>query len=224
LARALGEPAERIQALLGEIRAEHEKPEHGVFVRYVRGGYQMRTKPEHHEDLQELLRELRPRAPLSLPALQTLAIIAYKQPVSAPEIQAIRRVEGAGVLQTLLKRKLIAPAGRKPGGGHALLYRTTPPVSDRFRSERSRRAAGPGGVRRTPRAVRGDRFFSQWNVNHSRSPSAAKSSARAAAKIASASPVTARLAPAAKMMTRPHSGTVKQQSVQNSKNQDIFLG
>ena len=126
LARALGEPAERIQALLGEIRAEHEKPEHGVFVRYVRGGYQMRTKPEHHEDLQELLRELRPRAPLSLPALQTLAIIAYKQPVSAPEIQAIRRVEDAGVLQTLLKRKLIAPAGRKPGGGHALLYQTTP--------------------------------------------------------------------------------------------------
>lgn len=68
---------------------------------------------------------MRPRAPLSLPALQTLAIIAYKQPISAPEIQAIRRVEGAGVLATLLKRKLIAPAGCQNETGHALLYKTT---------------------------------------------------------------------------------------------------
>jgi segregation and condensation protein B len=125
LARALRAPEEHIQRLIEQILAEHEKPEHGVFVRLVRGGYQMRTKPEHHEDLKELLRELRPRAPLSTPALQTLAIIAHKQPISAPDIQAIRRVEGAGVLQTLLKRKLIAPAGRKEDGGHALLYQTT---------------------------------------------------------------------------------------------------
>jgi segregation and condensation protein B len=125
LARALRESEEDIQHLIEEIIAEHEKPQHGVFVRSVRGGYQMGTKPEHHEDLKELLRGLRPRAPLSLRALQTLAIIAYKQPVSAPEIQPIRRVEGAGVLQTLLKRKLIAPAGRKNDGGHALLYKTT---------------------------------------------------------------------------------------------------
>ena len=64
------------------------------------------------------------RAPLSRPALETLAVIAYKQPISAPEIQKIRRVEGSGVLQTLLKRKLIARAGHGPEG-RAQLYRTT---------------------------------------------------------------------------------------------------
>jgi len=125
LARALQEPTELVERWMEEIIAEHEKPKHGVFIRKIGSGYQMRTKPEHHEELQEVLRGLRPHAPLSLPALQTLAIIAYKQPISAPDIQAIRRVEGAGVLVTLLKRKLIACAGRKNKPGHALLYKTT---------------------------------------------------------------------------------------------------
>ncbi len=105
--------------------ADYRKPEHGIFVRPVRGGYQMATKPEHGADLSALLRGLRPRTPLSRPALETLAIIAYKQPISAPQIQAIRRVEGAGVLQTLLKRKLIATSGRGQDERHALLYKTT---------------------------------------------------------------------------------------------------
>jgi segregation and condensation protein B len=104
---------------------DYSQPEHGIFVRSVRGGYQMATKLEHAADLNELLRGLRARAPLSRPALETLAIIAYKQPISAPQIQAIRRVEGAGVLQTLLKRKLIAPSGRRKDERHALLYKTT---------------------------------------------------------------------------------------------------
>ncbi len=125
LARALEEPDELVERWIQEMVAEHEKPEHGVVIRKIGSGYQMRTKPEHHEGLKEVLRGLRPRAPLSLPALQTLAIIAYKQPISAPQIQSIRRVEGAGVLATLLKRKLIAPAGRKNDTGHALLYKTT---------------------------------------------------------------------------------------------------
>ncbi len=125
LARALEEPNELVERSIAEMVAEQERPEHGVFIRKIGAGYQMRTKPEHHEELKEVLRSLRPRAPLSLPALQTLAIIAYKQPISAPEIQAIRRVEGAGVLATLLKRKLIAPASRQNDTGHALLYKTT---------------------------------------------------------------------------------------------------
>ncbi len=125
LARALGEPEADIQRLLENLAAEYNKPEHGIFVRPVRGGYQFATKPEHGAALSELLRGLRPRAPLSRPALETLAIIAYKQPISAGAIQAIRRVEGAGVLQTLLKRKLIAPAGRRQDERHALLYKTT---------------------------------------------------------------------------------------------------
>lgn len=125
LARALEEPDELVEGIIAEIVAEQERPEHGVFLRKIGNGYQMRTKPEHHDELKEVLRSLLPRTPLSLPALQTLAIIAYKQPISAPEIQAIRRVEGAGVLATLLKRKLIAPAGRQNETGHALLYKTT---------------------------------------------------------------------------------------------------
>ena len=125
LSRSLGEPEAHVHGLLEELAAEYRQPEHGIFVRPVRGGFQMATKPEHDADLKELLRGFRPRAPLSRPALETLAIIAYKQPISAPQIQAIRRVEGAGVLQTLLRRKLIAPSGRKQDERHALLYRTT---------------------------------------------------------------------------------------------------
>lgn len=114
-----------MQQMFDALAAEYNTAGHGVFLRYTRGGYRMSTKPEHAEALHELLRGLRPREPLSMPALQTLAIIAYRRPISAPEIQAIRRVEGAGVLDTLLKRNLIAPAGYKPEG-RALLYRTTP--------------------------------------------------------------------------------------------------
>ena len=126
LGRALRQTDEAVQHAIDEIIGEHSRPEHGVCVRKVGTGYQMTTKPEHQDTLRDILRGLRPRAPLSLPALQTLAIIAYKQPVSAHQIQMIRRVKGSGVLQTLLKRKLIAHAGRKKEDGHALLYRTTP--------------------------------------------------------------------------------------------------
>jgi segregation and condensation protein B len=125
LARALRQEESRIASAIERIIAEHNKPEHGVFVRQVRGGYQVGSKPELDQALRQSLRGLRPRAPLSLAALQTLAIIAYRQPISAPEIQRIRRVEGAGVLDTLLRRKLIAPAGHKPDR-RALLYKTTP--------------------------------------------------------------------------------------------------
>ena len=125
LAQALGESEEQIEHLLEEINTQYQEPEHGIFLRKTAGGYQLATKPEHHKNLTAVVHGLRPRLSLSLPALQTLAIIAYKQPISAPEIQAIRRVEGAGVLQTLLKRKLIAPAGYRNDAGQALLYKTT---------------------------------------------------------------------------------------------------
>ena len=125
LARALGESEEQIEHLIEQISSKYQEPEHGLFLRKTGSGYRFATKPEHHKNLTEVVRGLGPRLPLSLPALQTLAIIAYKQPISAPEIQAIRRVEGAGVLQTLLMRKLIAPAGYKNDAGQALLYKTT---------------------------------------------------------------------------------------------------
>ena len=124
LMRAVGQPEAVVRQALKSIRADQDRPWRGVFLRETRGGYQLGTKAELDAPLREALRGVRPRSPLSRPALETLAIIAYKQPISAPAIQNIRRVEGAGVLETLLKRKLIATAGHQPDG-RAQLYRTT---------------------------------------------------------------------------------------------------
>ncbi len=125
LATALEQPAERIESLMLQLMAEFEKPEHGVTIREVAGGYKMATKAEHHDAVRSFVKSLKPPLKLSLPALETLAVIAYKQPVTAPEIMEIRGVQGAGVLKTLLDRKLIAVAGRKNVIGKPILYKTT---------------------------------------------------------------------------------------------------
>src|ERR1700691_1093090 len=125
IATALNQPRERVQTLLDELVAEYDKLEHGVPMREVAGGYKMPTKPEHHETVRNFVRSLKPPLKLSLPALETLAVIAYKQPVTAPEIMEIRGVQGTGVLKTLLDRKLIAAAGRKNVIGKPILYKTT---------------------------------------------------------------------------------------------------
>jgi len=125
ISTALNQPRERVQALLDELVAEYDRPAHGVTMREVAGGYKMTTKPEHHEMVRSFVRSLKPPLKLSLPALETLAVIAYKQPVTAPEIMEIRGVQGAGVLKTLLDRKLIAAAGRKNVIGKPILYKTT---------------------------------------------------------------------------------------------------
>jgi segregation and condensation protein B len=105
--------------------AEFDRPGHGVSIREVAGGYKMATKPEHHEAVRNFVKSLKPPLKLSLPALETLAVIAYKQPVTGPEIMEIRGVQGGGVLKTLLDRKLIAVAGRKNVIGKPMLYKTT---------------------------------------------------------------------------------------------------
>lgn len=125
IAAALGQPAERINRLLDELTAEYSRPERGLSVREIAGGYKMATKPEHHEAIRSFVKNLKPPMKLSLPALETLAVIAYKQPVTAPEIMEIRGVQGVGVLKTLLDRKLIAAAGRKQVIGKPILYKTT---------------------------------------------------------------------------------------------------
>jgi segregation and condensation protein B len=114
-----------VEKLLELLVSEFDRPEHGVTIREVAGGYKMATKPEHHERVRAFVKSLRPPLKLSLPALETLAVIAYKQPVTAPEILEIRGVQGAGVLKTLLDRKLIATAGRKDVIGKPMLYKTT---------------------------------------------------------------------------------------------------
>src|SRR5579871_3808007 len=125
IAAGVGQPRERVEKLLNELVAEFDKPEHGVSIRLVAGGYKMATKPEHHESVRSFVKNLKPPLKLSLPALETLAVVAYKQPVTAPEIMEIRGVQGAGVLKTLIDRKLVAPSGRKQVVGKPILYKTT---------------------------------------------------------------------------------------------------
>src|SRR5207237_2938032 len=105
--------------------AEWRKSHHGLAIREVAGGYKMATKAEHHDAVRQFVKQLTPPLKLSLPALETLAVIAYKQPVTAPEIMEIRGVQGAGVLKTLLDRKLISESGRKQVVGKPILYKTT---------------------------------------------------------------------------------------------------
>jgi len=125
IAGAMGEPVELIRKLLDRLVAEYDRAEHGLAVRELAGGYKMATKPEHHEAVRAFVKSLNPPMKLSLAALETLAVIAYKQPLTAPEIMEIRGVQGAGVLKTLLDRKLITTAGRKNVVGKPILYKTT---------------------------------------------------------------------------------------------------
>jgi segregation and condensation protein B len=125
IAKALNQPQDRVKALLAQLVAEFDKPEHGVGIREVAGGYKMATKAEHHEAVRNFVKNIQPLLKLSLPALETLAVIAYKQPVTTPEILEIRGVQGGGVLKTLLDRKLITEAGRKNVIGKPIMYKTT---------------------------------------------------------------------------------------------------
>jgi segregation and condensation protein B len=125
LAHALGEAPERVRMLLDTITAEFAKPQHGLMLRSLAGGYQFITKPEHHQELRDLVENLPPPAPLSKAAVETAAIIAYKQPITAAELQAIRGVRNSETLRTLLKRKVIALAGRAKTRGRPVQYKTT---------------------------------------------------------------------------------------------------
>jgi segregation and condensation protein B len=125
IAAALEAPIDKVKRLLDELVAEYARPDRGLSVREVAGGYKMATKAEHHEAVRAFVKKLTPPLKLSLAALETLAVVAYKQPVTAPEIMEIRGVQGAGVLKTLLDRKLIAESGRKNVIGKPILYKTT---------------------------------------------------------------------------------------------------
>jgi segregation and condensation protein B len=111
--------------LLEELIASYASDDRGIEIREIAGGYRMATKPECHDAVRGFVRSLKPALKLSLPALETLAVIAYKQPVTAPEVNEIRGVESGATLGSLLSRKLIATAGRKPVIGRPILYKTT---------------------------------------------------------------------------------------------------
>jgi segregation and condensation protein B len=122
----------RVRSALEELVVEYGGPDHGIEIRQVAGGYRMSTKPEQHELVRSFAKSLKPPIRLSLPALETLAVIAYKQPVTVPEISEIRGVDSGGVIATLLDRKLITTAGRKQVIGRPILYKTTREFLMRF--------------------------------------------------------------------------------------------
>ena len=127
-----GDVKSQVRAVLEELTAEYAAEGHGVEIRQVAGGYRMSTKPEHHDVVRAFAKSLKPPIRLSLPALETLAVIAYKQPATVPEIGEIRGVDSSGVIATLLDRKLITTAGRKAVIGRPILYKTTKEFLLRF--------------------------------------------------------------------------------------------
>ena len=127
-----GEIKSRVRSTLDGLMVEYGSTDRGIEIRELAGGYRMSTKPEQHEVVRAFARSLKPPIRLSLPALETLAVIAYKQPATVPEINDIRGVDSGGVIGTLLERKLITTAGRKQVIGRPILYKTTKEFLMRF--------------------------------------------------------------------------------------------
>lgn len=121
-----------LRQLIDELVADYANDERGIEIREIAGGYRMATKPECHDAVRMFIKSLKPPMKLSLPALETLAVIAYKQPVTAPEVNEIRGVDSSGVFGSLLARKLITTAGRKQVIGRPILYKTTKEFLLRF--------------------------------------------------------------------------------------------
>ena len=132
LAGVLGEEKHAVREALDDLVASYASDERGVEIRAVAGGYRVYTKPQHHDLVRRFIKSLRPPLRLTMPALETLAVIAYKQPVTQPEIQEIRGVNCAGVIETLLEKRLITTAGRKQVIGRPILYRTSKDFLMRF--------------------------------------------------------------------------------------------
>jgi segregation and condensation protein B len=122
----------QVRAALEELTSDFATADHGIEIRQVAGGYRMSTKPEQHDVVRAFAKSLKPPIRLSMPALETLAVIAYKQPVTVPEINEIRGVDCSGVIATLLDRKLVTTSGRKAVIGRPILYKTTKEFLLRF--------------------------------------------------------------------------------------------
>ena len=136
LAREASEKERRLRdyfrTLLDQLIADYATSDRGLEIREVAGGYRFATKPEYHDAVRGFVKSLKPPLKLSLQALETLAVVAYKQPVTAPEITEIRGVDSGGVLGCLMSRKLITTAGRKQVIGRPILYKTTKDFLLRF--------------------------------------------------------------------------------------------
>ena len=126
------EAREELLRILAALMGEYEANDRGMEIREIAGGYHVATKPEYHDAVRAFVKSLKPPMKLTLQALETLAVIAYKQPVTAPEVSEIRGVDSGGVLGSLHSRKLITTSGRKPVVGRPILYKTTKEFLLRF--------------------------------------------------------------------------------------------
>ena len=126
------EVREELRRAMQELIADYAEGDRGMEIREIAGGYRVGTKPEYHDAVRGFVKSLKPPIKLSLQALETLAVIAYKQPVTAPEVGEIRGVDSAGVIGSLISRKLITTAGRKQVIGRPILYKTTKEFLLRF--------------------------------------------------------------------------------------------
>jgi len=124
LADVLDENKEAVQAAIEELKNEYEERGGGLQLREIAGGWQISTRTEYHEEVRKYLKT-RPSAKLSLASLETLAVIAYKQPVTVPEILEIRGVQSASAIKTLLDKRLIVAKGRKETVGRPMMYGTS---------------------------------------------------------------------------------------------------
>src|SRR5262249_45127065 len=126
------EHKELLKPVLARLIEEYQSVEHGIEIKEIANGFKMATKAEHHEWARKYVKHHTPPMRLSLPALETLAVIAYKQPITVPEIQDIRGVNAVAVLKTLIDKNLVTPAGRKNVIGRPILYKTTKEFLLRF--------------------------------------------------------------------------------------------
>lgn len=124
LSEVLEEDRESVEAAIEELKNEYEERESGLQLREIAGGWQISTRTEFHEEVRKFLKT-RPSAKLSLASLETLAVIAYKQPVTVPEILEIRGVQSASAIKTLLDKRLIVAKGRKETVGRPMQYGTS---------------------------------------------------------------------------------------------------
>ena len=132
IARALGVEKAEARAALDLLAAAYQTDERGIEIRKVAGGWKFYTKAQHHDVVRKFIKSLQPPIRLTMPALETLAVIAYKQPATVPEINEIRGVNVGGVIKTLLEKRLITTAGRKAVIGRPILYRTSKQFLVRF--------------------------------------------------------------------------------------------
>ena len=124
IAEVLDEEKDAITAAVEQLQNEYEARQSGLQIREIAGGWQIATRTEFHEDIRRFLKT-RPSAKLSLASLETLAVIAYKQPVTVPEILEIRGVQSATSIKTLLDKRLIVAKGRKETVGRPMMYGTS---------------------------------------------------------------------------------------------------